>query len=354
MNDSTTPPGVPDLLDAALQAQQEAARTLEAARQQALAPRGTQAASSAALLEAVEAVTGATSTRMVLEELARHGGELAPSAGCVVLLRSDAGDAPVLAAFWQGQARWIEGSERPRDMPEALERISRGDATPAFRLPLTGGGLDLGECRVWLPEPDEAGDAGATLLSVLITTADLVLGSIHLRRVSRHRSVRESLTGLFNRRYLEDTLQRELHRCRRNKQSLGIIQMDLDGLAEFNRRLGRSAGDRLLQAIAGLLQSTFRGSDAACRIDDDTFVILLPEADLNDTRRRAEELREMVATLELPLPEGATAGIPASIGVAAYPDLAVSSDELLLAADSAVQLSRDSGGNAVTVAQRAG
>lgn len=349
MTDATTPPDVPALLDAALQAQQEAARTLEAARRQVRAP-----GPGAALPDAVAAVAGATSTRTVLEELARHGNALAPEAGCVVLLRSDTGDTPTLAAFWQGEACWVEGSKRPGDMPEALERISRGDAAPALRLPLAGGGLDLGECRVWLAEPEHAGDTGASLLRVLVTTAGLALSTIHLRAVSRHRSVRESLTGLFNRRYLEDTLERELHRCRRGKQPLGIIQMDLDGLAAFNRRLGRGAGDRLLQAVAGLLQSTFRGSDAACRIDDDTFVILLPEADLNDTRRRAEELREMIATLKVPLPETTVAGIPASIGVAGYPDLAVSSDELLLAADSAVQLSRESGGNAVTVAQRAG
>ena len=353
MNDPSEPQDLQTVLDAAARAQAQAAEQLAVARDQA-AGVGTLAGPGllAALGDSVAAIAGATSTRGVLGELNRAMERLIPGSGGIILLRSAEGDAPSLAAFWHTDAHWVEGSGRPPAMPEQLESLSRGDARPDLCLSLAGSGLSLGECRLWLPGQEDASQSA--LARMLVDVTALALGGVHLQSVSRHRSVRDSVTGLFNRRYMEDTLRRELHRCRRNKKPLGILQIDMDGMTAFNSRHGRTAGDRLLQSVAGLLQAAFRGSDAACRIDDDTFIVLLPEADLNDTRLRGEELRELINAVELPLSDGRIAGIPASIGVAGYPELAISPDELLLGADSAVQLSREAGGNAVTIAQRAG
>lgn len=352
MNDPSEPQDLHAALDAAARAQAQAAEQLAVARDQAAG--GTLAGPGllTALGDSVAAIAGATSTRGVLGELNRGMERLIPGSGGIILLRSAEGDAPSLAAFWHTDAHWVEGSGRPPAMPEQLESLSRGDARPDLCLSLAGSGLSLGECRLWLPGQEDASQSA--LARMLVDVTALALGGVHLQSVSRHRSVRDSVTGLFNRRYMEDTLRRELHRCRRNKKPLGILQIDMDGMTAFNSRHGRTAGDRLLQSVAGLLQAAFRGSDAACRIDDDTFIVLLPEADLNDTRLRGEELRELINAVELPLNDGRIAGIPASIGVAGYPELAISPDELLLAADSAVQLSREAGGNAVTIAQRAG
>ena len=354
MNDPSAPQDLQAVLNAAARAQAQAAEQLAVARDQAAGGAGMLPGPGlvTALADRVGAIAGATSTRGVLSAMNLAMQGLVPGSGGIVLLRSAEGDAPSLAAFWDADEHWVEGSGRPAAMPEQLEALSHGDARPDLCLTLAGSGLSLGECRLWLPGKDDA--AQTALARLLVDITALALGGVHLQSISRHQSVRDPVTGLFNYRYMEETLGRELHRCRRNKKPLGILQIDMDGMTALNTRHGRTAGDQLLQSVAGLLQSAFRGSDAACRIDDDTFIVLLPEADLNDTRLRGEELRELINALELSLSGGRVAGIPASIGVAGYPELAISPEELLLAADSAVQLSRQSGGNAVTIAQRAG
>ncbi|MFV8835993.1 GGDEF domain-containing protein [Aquisalimonas sp. APHAB1-3] len=354
MTDAKDPRDLVTLLAAAADAQAEATRRLDEARaREADRPLTGDPALLATVAEVITAIARQTDTRGVLERMAGAARRMMPAAGCVVLLRAPEGGGANLAAYWDAATLWIEGASRPQTMPDALDRISRGDTFPALQLDLAGAGVAVGEFRVWL-DHSSATEADTASAHIIAEAAGLALAGLALQTNARHRSVREPLTGLFNRRYLEDTLQRELHRCRRVKRPLGLIQLDLDGLSGFNLEHGRTAGDRLLQAVGGLLQSSFRGSDAACRIDDDTFVVVMPDADLNDTRLRAEHLRDQIAALEFPLGQQVIQGVPASVGVAGYPDLAITADELMLAADSAVQLARGAGGNTVEIAQRAG
>lgn len=354
MTDAKDPRDLAAILAAAADAQTEAARRLEQARaREAERPIGGDPALLNTVAEIITAIARQTDTRGVLERMAGAARRMLPAAGCVVLLRAPEGGGANLAAYWDADTLWIEGTSRPQTMPDTLERISRGDTAPDLVLDLAGAGVAVGEFRMWFQGGD-AKESDAASAHILAEATGLALAGLTLQTNARHRSVREPLTGLFNRRYLEDTLQREIHRAKRMKRPLGLIQLDLDGLSAFNLEHGRTAGDLLLQAVGGLLQSSFRGSDAACRIDDDTFVVVMPDADLNDTRLRAEHLREQIAALELPLGQQVIKGVPASIGVAGYPDLAITADELMLAADSAVQLARGNGGNAVELAQRAG
>ena len=354
MTDATAANEIRTLLQEARRAQEEAGRRLQALQDHhEAATQANDSAVLAPLADVVLRMAHQASTRAVLEHLIHGMRQMLPWSGGVILLRLTDGETATLNAFWHPEGEWVEGSSRPDSMPEELERLSRGDTTPDIHLPLRGHGLSVGECRLWLPEgiTCPGNDAVPRIIS---ETAGLAIAGLYLQTASRQRSVREPLTGLFNRRYLEDTLRREVHRSRRTKQPLGIIQLDLDGLAEFNNLNGRTAGDRLLQAVAGMLQSTFRGSDAACRTDDDTFVVVMPDADLQATQGRAEELRDHIGAMQLALGDRTLRGIPASVGVASYPDLAITPDELLLAADSAVELARQAGGNRVEIAQRAG
>ncbi|WP_290632238.1 GGDEF domain-containing protein [Aquisalimonas sp.] len=353
MTDGKDPRDLAALLAAAADAQAEAAKRLDEARTcEAERPVTGDPALLGTVAEIITAIARQTDTRGVLERMAGAARRMMPTAGCVVLLRAPEGGGANLAAYWDAGTLWIEGASRPHAMPDALERISRGDTAPDLILDLAGAGVAVGEFRVWFNDSG-APESDTASAHILAEATGLALACLALQTNARHRSVREPLTGLFNRRYLEDTLQREIHRCKRMKRPLGLIQLDLDGLSAFNLEHGRTAGDRLLQAVGGLLQSSFRGSDAACRIDDDTFVVVMPDADLNDTRLRAEHLRDEIATLELPLGQQVIQSVPASIGVAGYPELAITGDELMLAADSAVQLARGAGGNAVELAQRA-
>lgn len=350
MTEPTDSRDLPDLLDAAARSQAETSHYLDAARERASeSPPVAEAAVLQAVADGVTMITQQTDTRGVLERLATAARRLIPDADGVVLLSPGDHGAATTAAFWNANTMWVEGSGCPVTMPNALKRLSRGDATPDLRLPLEGNGTALGECRLLLAEGTGPG-TGATA-QILLQTASLTLAGLQLQSNSRQRSVRDPLTGLFNRPYLLDTLQRELHHCRRAKRPLGLIQLDLDGRRDFNARHGRAAGERLLRAVAELLQTAFRGSDAACRTNGDTFVIILPEADLIDSRLRAEELRTLISTLELPMAKHTVRGISASIGVAGSPEQAISTDALLLAVDSAVQLAREAGGDSVQVAQ---
>ncbi|WP_290653723.1 GGDEF domain-containing protein [Aquisalimonas sp.] len=350
MTEPTDSKDLPDLLDAAARSQAETSHYLDAARERASeSPPVADAAVLQVVADAVTMITQQTDTRGVLEHLVTAARRLIPDAEGVVLLSTDDHSAATTAAFWNKDTGWVEGSGCPVTMPKALKRLSRGDAKPDLRLPLEGNGIKLGECRLLLTEGSGPGTSATA--QILLQTASLTLAGLQLQVSSRQRTVRDPLTGLFNRPYLLDTLQRELHHCRRAKRPLGLIQLALDGLRDFNARHGRAAGDRLLQAVAGLLQTAFRGSDAVCRTNGDTFVIILPEADLIDTRLRAEELRTLISTLELPVAEQTVRGVSASVGVAGFPEQAVSADALLLAVDGAVQLAREAGGDTVQVAQ---
>ncbi len=115
----------------------------------------------------------------------------------------------------------------------------------------------------------------------------------------RELSVRDHLTGLFNRRYMEETLERELLRASRKELSLGILMMDVDDFKHFNDNFGHAAGDAVLRELGNLLLGHFRGEDIACRYGGDEFIIVLLDASREMTRERAERLCEHARHLNI-------------------------------------------------------
>jgi diguanylate cyclase (GGDEF)-like protein len=159
----------------------------------------------------------------------------------------------------------------------------------------------------------------------------------------REQSVRDHVSGLFNRRYLEETLERELHRAARNETSLGIIMMDVDRFKELNDRFGHAAGDEVLRRMGTLLKSGLRFADIACRYGGDEFTLILPDASRQVVRERAEQLRGDVAALEVrflgrPLP-----ALTFSMGVSVFPDDGVTTAALLAASDVALYRAKQEG-----------
>jgi PleD family two-component response regulator len=115
----------------------------------------------------------------------------------------------------------------------------------------------------------------------------------------REQSVRDHLTGLFNRRYMEETLKRELLRAARKKLSLGIIMLDVDDFKRFNDTYGHAAGDAVLRELGNLLLGHVRGEDIACRYGGDEFIIVLPDTGQDVTYERAELICEYTSQLRL-------------------------------------------------------
>jgi diguanylate cyclase (GGDEF)-like protein/PAS domain S-box-containing protein len=166
----------------------------------------------------------------------------------------------------------------------------------------------------------------------------------------RHQVVRDPLTNLFNRRYLDETLNRELSRVRRKHAPLGVIMLDLDHFKRFNDTFGHEAGDNLLQALGKFLLTHLRREDVACRYGGEEFVLIIPEASLEVVLDRSEEIREKVPQLQVLYRGQELESTTVSLGVAMFPEHGDTAEEVLRAADDAMYQAKAAGRNRLVVA----
>jgi diguanylate cyclase (GGDEF)-like protein/PAS domain S-box-containing protein len=159
----------------------------------------------------------------------------------------------------------------------------------------------------------------------------------------REQSMRDHLTGMFNRRYLEETLERELLRASRKHFSLGIIMLDVDDFKQFNDACGHAAGDAVLRELDQLLLRQVRGEDIASRYGGDEFIIVLPDASREVTRERAELIRELATRIHLQFEGQILETVTLSIGIAVFPEDGSTSAALLKAADDALYRAKRGG-----------
>jgi diguanylate cyclase len=127
-------------------------------------------------------------------------------------------------------------------------------------------------------------DSQQRLAKTLAENAALALANLNLREILRMQSVRDPLTGLYNRRYMEESLERELRRSTRGKSSLGVMMLDVDHFTRFNDPFGHEAGDPVRRTLANLFRTQLRGEDVVCRYGGEEFTMILPEASLEATR----------------------------------------------------------------------
>jgi len=168
-----------------------------------------------------------------------------------------------------------------------------------------------------------------------------------LRERLREQAMRDKLTGLYNRHYVEEWFGLELRRARRHGRPVAAIMLDIDHFKRFNDSFGHEAGDLVLRELAGALGRSTRGSDVASRYGGEEFLVLLPECPFDAALRRAAQMREEVAKLELRYDGRPLGPVTVSLGVAAFPDHAKESGELLRCADEALYLAKQTGRNRV-------
>ena len=199
--------------------------------------------------------------------------------------------------------------------------------------------------------------AGAPLTEAKRRLADAVgeqvalgLANVKLREVLRSQSIRDPLTGLFNRRYMEETLEREVRRAQRAVRPMAVLMLDLDHFKRVNDEFGHDAGDALLRELGNLLLRNLRREDVACRYGGEEFVLVLPEASLADGERRAEELRDEIKRLRVSDKGRLLGPITASFGMAAYPEHGLAGNLLLRAADTALYRAKREGRDRVVIA----
>jgi diguanylate cyclase (GGDEF)-like protein len=226
---------------------------------------------------------------------------------------------------------------------------------PAFVcVPLAAQGETLGLFTLAaLPGAVTEGGLGEARVRLAVTVAEqfaLALANLRLRETLRGQSIRDPLTGLFNRRYMEETLDRELSRAERDGRPLSVILLDIDRFKHFNDTFGHEAGDTILSSLGSLLRSASRAGDVACRYGGEEFVLILPAASLADAQRRAEEIREAIRGLRVALGSRPLEAVHCSMGVAAFPEHGGVSGALLRAADAALYRAKREGRDQVALA----
>ena len=253
-------------------------------------------------------------------------------------------------ALRRGRAHLVEDTETglvcqhlPRPLPAAslcVPLMAQGDAMGVLYLsaPVGQGAARLGEEK-------------QRLAQTVAEQFGLTLANLKLREALRNQSIRDPLTGLFNRRYMEETLERELRRAARSDHSVGVIMLDLDHFKSFNDTFGHEAGDVLLRAVGELLRSKVRGEDVACRYGGEEFVLILPEMSGETIVRRAEELREALKRLHVSHRNQSLGGITLSAGVAVFPKHGDNGESLVRVADEALYDAKAGGRDRVILAE---
>jgi diguanylate cyclase (GGDEF)-like protein len=164
----------------------------------------------------------------------------------------------------------------------------------------------------------------------------------------REQAIRDPLTGLFNRRYLTETLERELARASREGLPLSVVMIDVDHFKALNDAFGHRAGDLMLLALGNLLSAQTRHGDIACRYGGEEFVVVLPGAPVEKARSRAEVWRSAFQEMRVAF-EKAELRATLSLGLAAFPLYGTSGDDLLRLADKALYAAKRRGRNRLVV-----
>ena len=175
------------------------------------------------------------------------------------------------------------------------------------------------------------------------------LVNLRLRETLRLESIRDPLTGLYNRRHMEASLEREELRAKRRGTPVAIIMLDIDHFKHLNDSHGHEAGDVALRELAALVRRHIRGEDIPCRYGGEEFILILPDAPLEIAQRRAEEIRLHGSELQIRYRDKLLT-LTVSIGVAAFPDHGAELRGVVKVADDALYQAKKGGRNQVVVA----
>ncbi len=188
------------------------------------------------------------------------------------------------------------------------------------------------------------------LAEMVARNVALALANLHLRAQLHQQSIRDPLTGLFNRRYLDEIMRQEINRASRHNYTVGIVMLDIDHFKQFNDTYGHEGGDVLLHALGTFLTQRVGVEDMVCRYGGEEFVIVLSGASLEDAHKRAEELCMHVRTLSVQHRDVVMGTITISLGVAVFPTHGTTCTDVIRNADNALYRAKSSGRNRVVIA----
>ncbi len=226
------------------------------------------------------------------------------------------------------------------------EHLRSSPTDGATCLPMAAQGEILGVVSVYAMPGKTIDDQ---LSKTFVEQIALALASLKLREMLRSQSIRDPLTGVFNRRFMEESLDRELQKAARNGRPLGALMIDIDHFKGFNDSYGHDAGDAVLKEVGAFLRNNTRGADIACRYGGEEFAIIMPEASLQVATQRAEQLHQKIKLVDFRSCGIAARQVTISVGVAAVPDHGSTIASLLKVADTALYKAKADGRDHVVV-----
>ena len=219
-----------------------------------------------------------------------------------------------------------------------------------FCLPIIAQGETLGLLYLETQTESALRETKQQLAQTLSEQLGLAIANLNLRETLHRQSIRDPLTGLFNRRYLQESFEQAIARSQRTKEPIGVILLDIDHFKSFNDTYGHEFGDQVLQRISDLLTRHCRASDVPCRYGGEEMMLLLPGCSLDITSDRAEALRVAITQEALHYQGQTISSISASFGVAAFPQQGTTASAVIQSADAALYRAKAAGRNCVITA----
>ncbi len=274
--------------------------------------------------------------------------EIAETWNCPEKL-SDGFELDACCGLRAGRVRW-----RNPGLSEVNCTHFQGEAPESYLcMPLAAHGETLGFVYAECPSPEMAAQAEqkVSLLNEMVELASMSIASLNLKAKLENQSIRDGLTNLFNRRFMESALERELHRAARQKTSLALMIVDVDHFKMFNDTFGHEAGDAVLREAAECLRNSARAEDIVCRFGGEEFVIILPEIAKEVALERAELFRKKVSGIQMHFRGDPLRKISISIGLSMYPETAARGEDLIREADQALYQAKALGRNRVQLSK---
>ncbi|WPY93050.1 diguanylate cyclase [Limimaricola variabilis] len=302
----------------------------------------------------------------LFEMVGRFMSHILPESEGSVYVYSNSRDVLMGAASWNGghhcdhiRAEDCWGLRRGRTYSFGASEVDfpcghseAQDERPSFCFPVLAHGETVGllHLKAKTGISLETFRSSQKLAQMCAEQISLAIANVQMRDQLHDRSIRDPLTGLYNRRHLTETLRRQLERAAREDRALAILSVDVDHFKRFNDTHGHDAGDMVLRAVGAVLEQICDGDETACRMGGEEFMLLLPELGREAAALRAEALRGAIERISVRYGEKTLPRITVSIGLAVHPEDGTMPQQLMKAADDALYDAKARGRNQVAIA----
>jgi diguanylate cyclase (GGDEF)-like protein len=265
--------------------------------------------------------------------------------------RDDFSQPESCCSLRSGQPRW----RQPGVSEIQCSHFSGTAPERYYCRPIVAYGNTIGLLYVQCPSDEIVGQVNARMdaLRQLIQITALAIATLNLRTKLENQSISDALTGLFNRHFMQISLEREMVRAHRRKQIMAVLMLDVDHFKTFNDTHGHAAGDQVLKAFAQVFKGNIRAEDIACRYGGEEFTIILPDTTVKGACDRADSIVSAISDLKVQFGQQIFDGFGVSIGVAFYPGDGDTYEQLLQHADAALYDAKHNGRNQVSLYERA-